>query len=192
MKTNMRKFLTIGVCFGLLLGLPSNALAANLKLNIEVWSEDSALQLEQDETIPAMKEIQKTLLKNCKSELSYRVGSKVRAVNQSGNTVGIGSLTSVKIGKVYSAIQPTYGTKDQVDGVTPPNLYPTFFAPCIFTGSIINLRSANFYTLYIGNAVTSEYDVSEFKKINWKLDLFIEDINCYNYNELKIPRGCND
>jgi len=55
----MRKLLTIGVCFGLLLGLPSNALAANLKLNIEIWSEDSKLQLEPDETIPAMKEIQK-------------------------------------------------------------------------------------------------------------------------------------
>ena len=190
----MRRITIIAICFAILIGIPSNAFAASLQLNLTVWSDSAQLFIDEDEIIPSNKEIQTTLLQNCKTELEYRVGTKVRAINQAQATVGIGKLASVKIGKVHKAYAPTYG----VDG---RKVYPVFFAPCIFTGTISNLRSANFYTFEIGGGVTGEYDNSELKKKKWKLNLVIEDIQCFNLqvsatseedDYLELPEGCEN
>jgi hypothetical protein len=170
----------------------SNANAANLTVSLEVWNDLSAVQFEEGETISPMVQIQKELLRNCKTELDYRVGSSIRAVNQSRATVGIGKITSVKIGKVYKANQPLYGTEEQVNGDAPPSLNPTYISPCIFSGAVRNLRTASFYTFFIGDGQTEEYDSLSLSKNGWKLNLVLENIVCGNFQNLKIPRGCED
>jgi hypothetical protein len=188
----MRRILALLASLVILIAASPSANAANLSVNLEVWSDLSMVQFDEGESIPPVAVIKKTLLKNCKSELDYKVGSRIRVLNQSRATVGIGALTSVKIGKVYKAIQPGYSTEEQINDEAPPNLYPSFLAPCLFTGIVNNLRSANFYTLYIGDGVTAEYDSVNLRKNNWKLNLLVEDVNCGNFENLSIPRGCND
>ena len=188
----MRRVLILISSLTILFGSSPNANAANLKVTLEVWNDLTAVQFDEGETISPMEVIKKELLRNCKSELDYQVGSSIRAVNQSRATVGIGKITSVKIGNVYKAIQPLYGTEEQVNGDAPPSLNPTYISPCIFSGAVNNLRSANFYTFFIGDGQTGEYDSLSLSKKGWKLNLVLEDIACGNFQNLKIPRGCGD
>ena len=164
----------------------------NLSINLEVWDDIASVQFEEGEMISSMDEIKKQLLKNCKTELNYQVGLKIRAINQARATVGIGKITSVEIGEVYKAFQPLYGTAEQVNGDEPPSLNPTFISPCIFSGEISNLRSADFYTFYIGGAKTGEYDSVALRNESWKLDLVVEKVACFNFEKLNIPRGCGN
>ena len=207
----MKKFFTTAVILStssLLITSSPVANAIDLNTSLEVWNELSAVQFEEGEMISPMAKIKRDLLKNCKTELDYQVGTTIRVVNQYQATVGLGKLTSVKIGKVYRAIQPLYGrTVEDDETATPqpktdewvpspaprvegPTLNPTFIAPCIFSGTVRNLRSAEFYALYIGGGKTGEYDSVTLRKKGWKLNLFLEQISCGNFRELKIPRGC--
>ena len=155
-------------------------------MSIEVWDDSATVQFDPGETIWSMNLIQSDILNNCKKYLDYGIGTRIKAIDQNGSTVGLGTITKVTIGKVYKGIQPLYGSEDE------PALHPTFVAPCIYTASIQNLRRANFYHFFIGNAATEEYDSKYLQSKKWKLALVISNFNCYNYEELNLPRGCSD
>ena len=188
----MRRALILISSLTILFGSSPNANAANLKVTLEVWDTSAVVSFDEGGFIPSIDEIKKQLLRKCKTELDYQVGTSIRAVNQSQATVGIGKITSVKIGKVYKAIRPGYQTEEQVNGVVPPDLDPSYISPCIFSGSVSNLRSANFYTFVIGVGETGEYDSLFLSKKGWKLNLVREDLVCGIFEDLNIPRGCSD
>jgi hypothetical protein len=151
--------------------------------------------------------MQKDMLKYCKTEYEdFNVGSTIKAVSGSGGTVGLGKVTSVKIGKVYKkeirlyggddleeeeygydeddAEEEEYGyDEDDADEEEEGTLYDEYFAPCIFSGSIANLRNSAFYKFYIGSVRTAEYDSKDLQKKKWNLNLWISEIPCSGYEE---------
>ncbi len=161
---------------------PSPALATNMKFTIEVHVENGDVY-EPGESKPSLATMQKEMLKYCKAEYNdFNVGSTIKGVSGSGATVGLGKVTSVKLGKVYKKVIRLYGNQEE-DPEREGTLYDQYFAPCIFSGSIANLRKSAFYKFYIGSVRTDDYDSKVLQKKKWNLNLWISEIICYNYEE---------
>jgi hypothetical protein len=179
---------------GLLLALvialvPSPAYAVAMKFTIEVHIENGELY-ELGESRPSPASMQSEMLRYCKTEYEdFNVGSQIKAVSGNGATVGLGKVTSVKIGKIYKKEIRLYGNQED-DPEEEGTLYDQYFAPCIFSGSISNLRSSAFYKFYIGSVRTSEYDSKNLQKYKWSLNLWLSEISCYNYE--KSWSGCTE
>jgi hypothetical protein len=162
--------------------LPSPAYASTMKFTVEVHIENGELY-ELGESRPSLASMQSQMLRNCKTEYeNFKVGSTIKAVSGSGATVGLGKVTSVKIGKVYKKEIRLYGNQED-DPEEEGTLYEQYFAPCIFMGSIANLRNSAFYKFYIGSVRTSEYDSKNLQKKKWNLNLWLSEIYCGNYEE---------
>ncbi len=199
------------IAFLLVLILPFSsspiASAATLNFAIEVWSDDSVVSFEHDEVIPSQSTIKNQLLQNCRREITdIQVGSGAKAVNQSNATAGLGKVTGVAIGKVYKGLQPGWGAEEDADpedwlnqfseyydydGDNPTTVSTVFVTPCIFKGTLNNLRSSSFYRFYIGEYRTAEYDINELKKKKWRLSLFVNELACSNYYGFEDLIGCD-
>ena len=182
--------------------------ATTLSFSVEVWHDSSIVSFGYDKAIPSQSAIKKQLLQNCQFEMAeIRLGSKAKAVNQSGATAGLGKVTSVALGKVYKGFQPLWGSEDDADpeswlsqfsryydydGDNPTSVDTVFVAPCIFKGTINNLRTSSFYRFYVGDYRTDEYDINELKKNKWKLSLFDGSLGCSNYFQFDDLIGCGD
>lgn len=192
MKTTASKFLLIlliSIFSQPLLGL-QNASALTIQFTIEVNisqpsdDESDSWLVGPGESAPSLKTMQRIMLQNCRSYYEdFNVGSTIKAVSGSGSTVGLGKVTSVKLGKVYKKQITLYSGEDDDE-----TIYDEYFAPCIFSGSIANLRSSSFYKFYIGSVRTGEFDSKYLAKKKWKLNLWISEISCGNY-EREWP-GC--
>jgi hypothetical protein len=188
----MKKFTIFSIFFSLL--FPSPAFAINMKFSIEVHVANGDTY-EKGESRPSIATMQKDMLKYCKTEYEdFNVGSTIKAVSGSGGTVGLGKVTSVKIGKVYKKEirlyvvndleEEEYGyDEDDAEEEDEGTLHDQYFAPCIFSGSIANLRNSAFYKFYIGSVRTAEYDSKDLQKKKWNLNLWISEIGCYSYEE---------
>ena len=194
----------------LLLGFTPVAFASSFNITIAVWTEEAKLSFEWDEVVPSQSSIQKQILQNCKNKISdIRLNSKIRAEAVPYKTAGLGKVTGVSIGKVYKGYQPGHTNKEYADPqnwlnqfaqyfktyggqIEPPNSVNTvFIAPCIFKGSIGNLRIHPFYRFYIGDLITDEYDINELQSMKWKLSLTSSQIICYNYYLWEELVGCS-
>ena len=203
----MRKIGVLSIIF-LLLGSNTAANATTLSFTVEVWHDNSIVGFDYDEAIPSLTVIKNQLLKNCKSEMvDIGLGSKAKAVNQSGATAGLGKVTGVALGKIYKGFGPSWGNEENADPQSwlskfskyfdydddnPTNVETIYVAPCIFKGSINNLRTSSFYRFYFGDYRTEEYDLNDLKKKKWRLSFFDNDLTCSNYYELNNLTGCND
>ena len=175
---------------------PSPAFALTMKFTVEVNiaqpsdDESDSWLVGPDESAPSLSFMKTKMLQNCKNEYrDFNVGSAIKAVSGSGATVGLGKVTSVKIGKIYKKQIRLYGNQED-DPEEEGTLYDEYFAPCIFSGSISNLRSSAFYKFYIGSVRTSEFDSKNLQKNKWSLNLWISEISCYNYE--KSWPGCTE
>ena len=184
----------------------SVANAATLNVTVEVWTDEAVVSYSYGEAIPSQSTIGKQILQNCKNELEdIGLGSKIRGLNQSNATVGLGKITGVAIGKIYKGFAPGWGNEEYADpeswlsqfskyydddGDNPNVVSTTYVAPCLFKGTISNLRTSSFYHFYIGNFETDEYDINDLKRKKWKLDLITKDLICSNYYEYDKLKGC--
>ena len=168
----------------------SNASAVAMQVTIEVNisqpsdDENDSWLIGPDELAPSLKTMQRVMLQNCRNyQGDFNVGSTIKAISGSGSTVGLGKVTGVKLGKVYKKQITLYAGEDDEE-----TTYDEYFAPCIFSGTISNLRSSSFYKFYIGSVGTEEFDSKYLAKKKWKLDLWISEISCGNYE--KAWPGC--
>jgi hypothetical protein len=178
-----RNALIIGLSMTLSLLLPYSANATTMKITIEVNisqpsdEENDSWLVGPDESAPSLKVMQKVMLQNCRSVYSdFNVGSTIKAVSGSGSTVGLGKVTGVKLGKVYKKQITLYSGEDDEE-----TTYDEYFAPCLFSGSISNLRGTSFYRFFIGSIRTEEFDSKYLAKKKWSLNLWISEISCGNY-----------
>jgi hypothetical protein len=183
------------------------AIAATLNFTLEVWSDDSVVSFEHDEIIPSQSAIKNQLLQNCRREITdIQIGSGAKAVNQSNATAGLGKVSGVTTGKVYKGFQPGWGAEEDADpvdwlnkfsefydfdGDNPTTVSTVFVAPCIFKGTLNNLRTSSFYRFYIGEYRTAEYDINELKKKKWRLSLSVNELACSNYFGFEDLIGCD-
>lgn len=175
------KKVTILILFFTLL-FPSPAFAISMKFTIEVHVQNGGVY-EPGESKPSLATMQKEMLKYCKADYEdFNIGSTIKAVSGKGATVGLGKVTSVKLGKVYKKVIRLYGNEEE-DPEEEGTLYDQYFAPCIFSGSIANLRNSAFYKFYIGSVKTAEYDSKDLQRKKWSLNLWTSEISCYNYEE---------
>lgn len=207
--SRMWKVLT-PLTLSLLLCFTPVASAASLNITIAVWSEDAKVSFAWDQVIPSQSSIQKQILQNCKKKISdIRLGSRVRAEAVPYKTAGLGKVTGVSIGKVYKGYMPGHTSQEYADPpnwlnrftqyfetyggqIDPPNSVSTvFIAPCIFKGSMGNLRTYPFYRFYIGDLITDEYDIDELQSMKWKLSLTSSQVICENYYLWDELEGCS-
>ena len=205
MKSRRRSVVMALVLTASFLPLPS-ANAVTLNFTLETWSDNSIVSFEYDESIPTPAAIKSQILQNCKTEMAdIQLGAKARAVNQNNATVGLGKVTKVSVGKIYKGFQPGWTNEENADpeswlsrftryfdydGDNPNSVSTVYFAPCIFSGSITNLRTSSFYRFYIGDFRTEEYDSNELRLKKWRLNFIDYSLGCDNYYEFDKLKGC--
>lgn len=187
MKKSLAVAAILAICSNVLV-MPASA--TTLSVTYEVWDTDVVINIEDGKPIPSASSIRNSLLWKCRNSLAVRVGTQIRAVNQNGATAGLGRLNSVSIGKVTRGTQDFYAL-DEEDNDGPSFTEVAFVAPCVFKGSVANLRRADFYRFTIGKASSEEFDSSELRRNKWKLSLLSANLFCPNYKGFERLRGCD-
>lgn len=168
----------------------SPASATTLKITLTYLHESEDLMFDTAEPLPSTSTVKALISKDCKRNDDLWVGAKAKAVNEKYATAGLGKITGYKIGKIYAPIMPTYSDDDDI----PDTEYVQYLAACIYSVSIPNLRSANFYRFSVNGISTEEYDSKDLAKKKWKLSLVYNGgVYCGNYSDNLPPASyCSD
>jgi hypothetical protein len=185
MKKSLALAAVLAIC-STVLAVPASA--TTLSVTYEVWDTDVVINIEDGEPVPSASSIKRSLLWKCRNSLSIRVGTQIRAVNQNGATAGLGRLNTVSIGKVTRGTQDFYANFDEDE---PTFTEVAFVAPCVFKGTVANLRKADFYRFTIGKGTTEEFDSSDLRRDKWRLSLLSANLFCPNYKGFERLRGCD-
>jgi len=138
--------------------------------------------LEDVATIPPKKNLLELAKKSCSSKdtsgLDWDKGSKIRVVDQGRQTIGIGTLTTASslglyvFKEVHAPLNEDGEPDADIEGDWIETGNVSIYAKCEISGTISNLRPANFYTIFLNNNnYWGEFDYKDLPKKKWKVTL---------------------